>query len=76
MTFEKVAEIIAEQLGTGVEDIKPESSFTEDLGVDSLDLFQIIMAFEEAFGVEIATEDTEKIVTVQDAMNYIESKQA
>ncbi len=74
--FEKVTKIVAEQLGTEVEAIKAESSFTEDLGVDSLDLFQIIMAFEEEFGVEIATEDAEKIVTVQDAINYIESKQA
>ncbi len=74
--FEKVAAIIAEQLGTDVSEVKLESSFTDDLGVDSLDLFQIIMAFEEEFGVEIATEDAEKIVTVQDAINYIESKQA
>ena len=74
--FEKVAAIIAEQLGTDASEVKLESSFTEDLGVDSLDLFQIIMAFEEEFGVEIATEDAEKIVTVQDAINYIESKQA
>lgn len=74
--FEKVAEIIAEQVGIGVEEIKPESKFTDDLGVDSLDLFQIIMAFEEEFGVEIVTEDTEKINTVQDAIDYIESKQA
>lgn len=74
--FEKVAAIIAEQVGTEVAEVKPESKFTDDLGVDSLDLFQIIMAFEEEFGVEIATEDTEKIVTVQDAIDYIESKQA
>lgn len=74
--FEKVAQIIAEQLGTDVEAVKAESKFTDDLGVDSLDLFQIIMAFEEEFGVEIATEDAEKIVTVQDAIDYIESKQA
>ncbi|MBP3339288.1 MAG: acyl carrier protein [Lachnospiraceae bacterium] len=74
--FEKVAEIIAEQVGISVEEIKPESKFTDDLGVDSLDLFQIIMAFEEEFGVEIVTEDTEKINTVQDAIDYIESKQA
>ncbi len=74
--LEKVAAIIAEQIGTDVEAVKPESKFTDDLGVDSLDLFQIIMAFEEEFGVEIATEDAEKIVTVQDAIDYIESKQA
>ncbi len=74
--LEKVAAIIAEQVGTDVAEVKPESKFTDDLGVDSLDLFQIIMAFEEEFGVEIATEDTEKIVTVQDAIDYIESKQA
>lgn len=74
--FEKVSEIIAEQVGIDVAEVKPESRFTDDLGVDSLDLFQIIMAFEEEFGVEISTEDTEKIATVQDAIEYIESKQA
>lgn len=76
MTFEKIAKIVAEQLGTDASEVKPESSFTEDLGVDSLDLFQIIMAFEEEFGIEIPTEDAEKIATVQDAINYIDGKQA
>ncbi|MBE5940026.1 MAG: acyl carrier protein [Lachnospiraceae bacterium] len=74
MTLEKIANIIAEQLGTDAEAVKPESSFKDDLGVDSLDLFQIIMAFEEEFGIEIPTEEAETIVTVQDAINYIESK--
>lgn len=76
MTFEKIAKIVAEQLGIDESEVKVESSFTDDLGVDSLDLFQIIMAFEEEFGIEISTEDAEKIATVQDAINYIESKQA
>lgn len=74
MTLEKIANIIADQLGTDAAEVKAESSFKDDLGVDSLDLFQIIMAFEEEFGIEIPTEDAEKIVTVQDAINYIESK--
>jgi len=76
MTLEKIANIIADQLGTDASAVKPECSFKEDLGVDSLDLFQIIMAFEEEFGIEIPTEEAEKIVTVQDAINYIDGKNA
>ncbi len=74
MTLEKIANIVAEQLGADASAVKPESSFKEDLGIDSLDLFQIIMAFEEEFGIEIPTEDAEKIVTVQDAIDYIDTK--
>ena len=72
---QKVKQIIAEQLGKNEQDIKNEASFIEDLGADSLDLTELIMAFEEAFGVEIADEDAQKILKVKDAINYIESKQ-
>jgi acyl carrier protein len=71
----KVKQIIVEQLQVSEEEVKPEASFIEDLGADSLDLTELIMAFEEAFGVEIADEDAQKILKVQDAINYIESKQ-
>ncbi|WP_425278658.1 acyl carrier protein [Defluviitalea saccharophila] len=73
--FEKIQEIIVEQLGVDKNEIKPESNFQEDLDADSLDLFQIVMALEEAFELEIPSEDMENIKTVQDAVNYIESKQ-
>ena len=76
MTLEKIANIVAEHLGIEASAVKAESSFKDDLGVDSLDLFQIILAFEEEFGIEMPTEEAEKIITVQDAINYIESKQA
>ncbi|KAE9636098.1 acyl carrier protein [Defluviitalea raffinosedens] len=75
MIFEKIQEIIGEQLGIDKNEIKLESNFQEDLDADSLDLFQIVMALEEAFDLEIPTEDMENIKTVQDAVNYIESKQ-
>lgn len=71
MIFEKIKGVIAEQLGIEEEEIKLETSF-EDLGVDSLDLFQIIIELEEKFGVQI--EDAESIKTVQDAVNYIEER--
>ena len=74
--FEKVRKIIAEQLGVEEDDIKPGTSFVEDLNADSLDLVELIMTLEEEFGqggqgFEISDEDAEKIVTVQDAVNYI-----
>ncbi|MBU1275162.1 MAG: acyl carrier protein [Proteobacteria bacterium] len=68
----KVKEIICEQLSVASEDVVPEASFVDDLGADSLDLVEMIMAMEEAFDVSIADEDAEKIKTVQDAWNYIE----
>ncbi|MCB2192043.1 MAG: acyl carrier protein [Deltaproteobacteria bacterium] len=68
----KVKEIICEQLSVAAEDVVPEASFVDDLGADSLDLVEMIMAMEEAFDVSIADEDAEKIKTVQDAWNYIE----
>lgn len=67
----KVKEIIIEQLGVSEEEVKPEASFVDDLGADSLDLVELVMALEEEFGQEIPDEDAEKIATVQDAINYI-----
>lgn len=74
--FERVRKVIAEQLGVDEGEIKPETSFVEDLNADSLDLVELIMSLEEEFSkegksIEIADEDAEKIVTVQDAVNYI-----
>ena len=63
--------IIAEQLGVGEEEIKPESSFIEDLGADSLDIVELVMAMEEEFEVEIPDEEAEHIKTVGDAINYV-----
>lgn len=67
----RLKEIIAEQLGISEEEIVPEASFVDDLGADSLDLVELIMALEEEFDMEISDEDAEKIQTVQDAINYI-----
>lgn len=72
---DKVNKIIVEQLGVNPEDVKPEASFVEDLGADSLDLTELIMAMEEEFDIEIADDDAQKIQKVQDAIDYIESKQ-
>jgi acyl carrier protein len=68
---EKVKEIIVEQLGVSAEQVKPEARFIDDLGADSLDTVELIMALEEEFGVEIPDEDAEKMVTVGDALNYL-----
>jgi len=73
-TEDKVKSIIVEQLGVKAEDITPESSFINDLGADSLDTVELVMALEEEFGVEIPDEDAEKISTVGDAIKYIEQK--
>ncbi len=67
----KVKSIIADQLGVGEEEIKPESSFIEDLGADSLDIVELVMAMEEEFEVEIPDEEAENIKSVGDAINYI-----
>ena len=74
--FERVKEIIVEQLGVDNEEVVPSASFIDDLGADSLDLVELIMSLEEAFSdsskkIEIPDEDAEKIVTVQDAVDYI-----
>ena len=71
---EKMKEIIAEQLSVNAEEIKPETNFKEDLGVDSLDLFEMVMAMEEQFGIEIPSEDLEKIATVKDLEEYLKAK--
>ncbi len=68
---DKVTKIIAEQLGVDAEEVKSESSFTDDLGADSLDIVELVMAFEEEFEIEIPDEDAEKIAKVADAVNYI-----
>jgi acyl carrier protein len=73
---EKVKSIIAEQLGVKIEEVKPEASFIDDLGADSLDTVELIMALEEEFNVEIPDEDAEKMTKVGDAIKYIEEKAA
>ena len=70
--FEKVQELVAEGLGVEKEKVVPEASFKNDLGADSLDLFEMVMALEEEFGVSIPSEELEKMDTVQDVMTYIE----
>ncbi len=72
---EKVKQIIIDQLGVSAEEVKPEASFVEDLGADSLDLTELIMAMEEEFGTEIDDDDAQKMLKVQDAISYIASKQ-
>jgi acyl carrier protein len=71
---EKVKSIIAENLDVDEQEITADASFTEDLGADSLDIVELVMAFEEAFGIEIPDEDAEKITRVREAVDYIESK--
>lgn len=72
--LDKIREIVVEQLGVDAEQVVPEAKFVEDLGADSLDTVELIMAFEEEFDVEIPDTDAEKIKTVQDVIDYIESK--
>jgi len=71
--FDKLKEILVEVLGVKEEDIKAESKFVDDLGADSLDLVELIMSFEDKFGIEISDEDAEKIVTVKNALDYIDA---
>ncbi len=70
----RVRKIIVDQLGVGDEEVKSEASFVDDLGADSLDTVEMVMAFEEEFNIEIPDEDAEKIKSVQDAVDYIEKK--
>lgn len=70
--LEKVKEIVADSLGVEVEELTPATSFKEDLGADSLDLFEMVMAFEEEFEKEIPTEDLEKLTTIGDVVAYLE----
>ncbi|HEX2163077.1 MAG TPA: acyl carrier protein [Thermoanaerobaculia bacterium] len=71
-TEERVKSIIVEQLGVEEDEVTLEASFTDDLGADSLDIVELVMAFEEEFGIEIPDEDAEKISTVKDAVTYID----
>src|ERR1700744_768304 len=71
---EKVKQIIVEQLGVDESQVEPSASFVDDLGADSLDIVELVMAFEEAFDLDIPDEDAEKIRTVQNAIDYIEAK--
>jgi len=73
MEFERLREIVAEVLNLDVEEIKPESTFIDDLGADSLDIFQIIMAMEEELDVEIPQEAAEKIVSLNDALEQLKA---
>jgi acyl carrier protein len=72
---ERIAEIIAEQLEVEVAEVTPEASFVDDLGADSLDTVELVMALEEEFGIEIPDEEAEKIATVKDAITYIQEHQ-
>ena len=69
---ERIKQIIVEQLGVDEGEVTPTASFVDDLGADSLDTVELVMAFEEAFGIEIPDEDAEKIATVKDAVEYIQ----
>jgi acyl carrier protein len=71
---QKVKQIVVEQLGVDENQVDPTASFVDDLGADSLDIVELIMAFEEAFELDIPDEEAEKIVTVKDAIAYIEAK--
>lgn len=70
----KVTKIIVDQLGVSADEVKPKAKFVDDLGADSLDLTELIMAMEEEFDIEIADDDAQKIQKVQDAIDYIEAK--
>ena len=74
--FEKVQKIVSEQLGVEESEVKPEASFANDLGADSLDTVELVMALEEEFNIEIPDEAAEGIATVQDAVNFIKEKSA
>ncbi len=75
-TADRVREIIANELGVELEKVTDEASFVEDLGADSLDTVELVMAFEEEFGIEIPDEDAEKMLTVGDAIKYLREKES
>ncbi len=72
--FDKLKEILVDVLGVNEDDVKLESKFVDDLGADSLDLVELIMAFEDKFSIEISDEEAEKMVTVKNVLDYISSK--
>ncbi|MBU4312784.1 MAG: acyl carrier protein [Candidatus Omnitrophica bacterium] len=72
--FEEIKDVVCEQLGVKAEEVKPEASFIDDLGADSLDTVELVMALEEKFGIEISDEDAEKMQTIGDVIKYIERK--
>ncbi|MEM9771377.1 MAG: acyl carrier protein [Cyanobacteria bacterium P01_D01_bin.73] len=71
-TFDKIKETVVEQLGAEADAVKPEASFVDDLGADSLDVVEMVMALEEEFEIEIPDEEAEKLVKVQDVVDYVE----
>ena len=73
-TFDRVKKVVVDQLEVSEEEVTPEASFVDDLGADSLDIVERVMAFEEAFDLDIPDEDAEKITTVKSAIDYIEEK--
>ena len=75
-TDQKIKDIIVEQLSVNAEQVTPEAKFIEDLGADSLDIVELVMAFEEEFGVEVPDSDAEKLLSVGDVVKYIEDKQS
>ena len=74
--LEEIKELVAETLGTNVEDLTEETSFSDDLNADSLDLFELTMALEEEFGIEIPAEDLEHLTCIEEVAKYIEEHQA
>ncbi len=74
--FDEVKEVVVEQLSVNADEVKEESKFVEDLGADSLDVVELVMALEEKFDIEIPDEDAEKIATVSDAIKFIENIKA
>ena len=72
--FEKIRNIIVDELGVDAGEVKPEASFKDDLGADSLDLVELVMGLEDAFDASIPTEDLEKLSTVQDVMDYLKAQ--
>ena len=75
-TDQKIKDIIVQQLSVNAEQVTPEAKFIEDLGADSLDIVELVMAFEEEFGVEVPDSDAEKLLSVGDVVKYIEDKQS
>ncbi len=72
---DKIKDLIVEHLGVSMDEVVPEASFIDDLGADSLDIVELVMAIEEEFGLEISDDDAEKIQTIGDAINYVDERQ-